>query len=175
MKLAVAYSKLMGLLFKLIRAMLAAALVVMVIVTSMEVIRRYIFGLSFVWAEELVKFLLVGVTFLGGAAAYRAGGMAYLDLITSRFSGRAAQISGLVNNTIVIVVCAYLTYQGFSYTFSPMVSRMFSTGLKLNMVFVYITIPLGFLFIILFALEKYLELFGLTGADGGAKAEGGAE
>lgn len=151
------YSKIMDMLFKAIRAVLAVALVIMVVVTSIEVVRRYIFGLSFVWAEELVKFLLVSVTFLGGAAAYKAGGMAYLDLLTSHLSESINKIIGIVNNVIIILVCAYLSMQGFAYTFSPMVSRMKSTGLKLNMSFVYISIPIGFSFIILFAIEQILK------------------
>lgn len=55
-------------------------------------------------------------------------------------------------------VCFYLSFQGFVYTFSPMVSRMKSTGLKLNMSVVYITIPIGFVLIIMFALEQILKV-----------------
>ena len=111
----------MGLLFKLIRLFLAVALVLMVSVTTVEVVRRYIFGMSFVWAEELVKFLLVGLTFIGGAGAFRAGAMAYLDLITSRLNEKWNKIIKLVNNVVIIGVCSFLCSQGFSYTFMPMV------------------------------------------------------
>ena len=156
-KVVTLYSKVMDFLFKVIRGVLAVALVIMVAVTSMEVVRRYIFGLSYVWAEELVKFLLVAVTFLGGAAAYRAGGMAYLDLFTSRLGEKAQKILAIINNIIIMCICLYLTFQSFAYTFSPMVSRMKSTGLKLNMSVVYITIPIGFVLIMIFALEQILK------------------
>ena len=156
-KLVESYSKVMEIFFKGIRAALAVALVIMVVVTSMEVVRRYLFGLSFVWAEELVKFLLVAVTFLGGAAAYRAGGMAYLDLITSRFSAKKQRNISIINNVVVIATCLYLSLQGFTYAFSPMVAKMNSIGLKLNMTVVYITIPIGFVLITVFALEQILK------------------
>ena len=73
-----AYEKLMDVIYSLIRICIAAALVVMVAVTFVEVIRRYVFGLSFIWSEELVRFLLVATSFLGGAAAYRAKALALL-------------------------------------------------------------------------------------------------
>ncbi|MDF3003212.1 MAG: putative transporter, partial [Bacillota bacterium] len=145
MKLIEYYSNIMTFLFKLIRVFLAVALVLMVFITSMEVFRRYLFGVSFVWAEELVKFLLVGVTFIGGAAAFRSGGMAYLDLITSRLKGKADKAVKLINNAAIICFSGYLSSQGFQYTFLPMVAAMKSPGLKLNMSVVYITIPIGFM------------------------------
>ena len=45
-KVFAAYKKLMGALYSLIRTCIAVILIVMVCVTFMEVIRRYIFGLS---------------------------------------------------------------------------------------------------------------------------------
>jgi C4-dicarboxylate transporter DctQ subunit len=159
MKFVNFYSKIMEILFKLIRLFLAVALVLMVAITSLEVIRRYLFGASFVWAEELVKFLLVAVTFIGGAAAFRAGGMAFLDLITCRLRGKAEKAVKLINNVIIIGFCSFLSSQGFTYTFLPMVAAMKSPGLKLNMSVVYITIPLGFTLIALFAVEQILRQF----------------
>jgi len=137
------YSKFMNVLFDTIRILLAVALVVMVAVTSMEVVRRYMFGLSYVWAEELVKFLLVAVTFLGGAAAYRAKGLAFLDMLTSKAGDKAKFILEIVNSLIIIGISTFLAIQGFIYTFSPIISRMKSTGLKLNMSVIYMTIPIG--------------------------------
>ena len=43
-----AYEKLMDIIYSVIRICIAAALVVMVVVTFVEVIRRYAFGLSFI-------------------------------------------------------------------------------------------------------------------------------
>lgn len=151
----------MDILFRTLRAAIAVALVIMVIVTSIEVVRRYIFSLSFVWAEELVKFLLVAVTFLGGAVAYRAKGLAYLDLLTSKLSKKKKQVMDTINSIITIVFCIYFSIQGYAYTFSPVVTKMTSTGLKLNMSFIYITIPLGFTFICIFTLESMLKTSGM--------------
>ena len=154
------YSKVMDLLVKLIQIVLAIALVVMTLVTFVEVIRRYALGQSFVWAEELTRFLLVGMTFIGGAAAYKIGGMACFDLLVSHVADGKPLVSKAIkaiDNAIIGAVSAYLAIKGFSYTFSPMVAKMQSPGLKLNMSVVYITIPIGFLLIVLFAIEQVMK------------------
>lgn len=151
------YSKWMDFIVQVIKIVVAIALVVMTVVTFVEVIRRYAFGLSFVWAEELTRFLLVGVTFIGGAAAYKIGGMACFDLVITHFGKGKIKFTKtfkIIDNLLIALFSVYLAYNGFSYSFAPMVTRMSSAGLKLNMTFVYITIPIGFTLIVLFAIEQ---------------------
>ncbi len=150
------YRKFADLVFNVIKVLMAIMITVMVIVTTMEVIRRYIFGLSFIWAEELVKFMLVAVTFLGGPAAYRAGGLAFLDLVVSHISENGRKIISIIINVVIIISCVWLAKLGFEYSFSPMVAKMYSTGLKLKMTYIYLTIPIGFCMMIAFAVEQIL-------------------
>ena len=102
-----AYEKLMDIIYSVIRICIAAALVVMVVVTFVEVIRRDAFGLSFIWSEELVRFLLVATSFLGGAAAYRAKALALLDLVTSRLNHATQKIIDMIVTIMIIGVCGY--------------------------------------------------------------------
>ena len=156
-KVFTAYEKLMGVFYSLIRACIAVSLVVMVIVTFTEVIRRYAFGLSFIWAEELVRFLLVFTAFLGGAAAYRAKALALLDLVTSHLSASLQRVIDIVVSVLVIAICIYLCFQGYTYSFSPQIANMYSTGLKLKMTVVYLSIPVGFTLLALFGVEHLFQ------------------
>lgn len=154
------YSKVMDRIVQIIKIIIAIALVLMVVITFVEVIRRYAFGKSFVWAEELNRFLMVGMTFIGGAAAYKLGGMAAFDLILTKLSvsnEKAVKILTIIDHALVGAVSTYLAYNGFVYTFSPVVSKMTSSGLKVNMLIPYITIPIGFTCITLFAIEHILK------------------
>ena len=138
-----AYEKLMDIIYSVIRICIAAALVVMVVVTFVEVIRRYAFGLSFIWSEELVRFLLVATSFLGGAAAYRAKALALLDLVTSRLNHATQKIIDMIVTIMIIGVCGYLSVQGYAYSFSPQIANL--------------TIPIGFTLIILFGIEHLAQ------------------
>ncbi len=149
--------KISDVIFTIIKVLIAIMITVMVIITTMEVIRRYVFGLSFIWAEELVKFMLVAVTFLGGPAAYRAGGLAYLDLVVSHVGEKGRRFINIFINVVIIISCIWLAKLGFEYSFSPMVAKMYSTGLKLKMTYIYLTIPIGFCMMIVFAIEQILQ------------------
>lgn len=156
MKIIEFISKLADIIFKIIKILLAVMIITMVIITTVEVVRRYVFGKSYLWAEELVKFLLVAVTFIGGPAAYRAGGLAFLDLITARLNQKVQDIITVFNNIVIVAACAWLAKLGFAYSFSPMVAKMFSTGLHLKMTYIYLTIPVGFVLMMFFAIEQIL-------------------
>ncbi|MBQ9421300.1 MAG: TRAP transporter small permease [Lachnospiraceae bacterium] len=150
------FQKFADLIFNIIKVLMAIMITVMVIITTMEVIRRYIFGLSFIWAEELVKFMLVAVTFLGGPAAYRSGSLAFLDLAVSHLGDKGKKAVSIFINVVIIISCIWLAKLGFEYSFSPMVAKMYSTGLKLKMTYIYLTIPIGFCMMIVFAIEQIL-------------------
>ena len=158
MKFIDAYKKFADFLFTIIKVALAVMLTLMVVITTMEVVRRYIFGLSFLWAEELVKFLLVATTFIGGPAAYRAGGLAFLDLVVSHVNEKTKKYINLFINIVIVISCIWLAKIGFEYSFSPMVAKSFSTGLKLKMTYIYVTIPVGFVMMIVFAIEQMFDI-----------------
>lgn len=158
MKFIDTYKKFADFLFTIIKVALAVMLTLMVVITTMEVVRRYIFGLSFLWAEELVKFLLVATTFIGGPAAYRAGGLAFLDLVVSHVNEKTKKYINLFINIVIVISCIWLAKIGFEYSFSPMVAKSFSTGLKLKMTYIYVTIPVGFVMMIVFAIEQMFEI-----------------
>jgi len=158
MKFIDAYKKFADFLFNIIKVALAVMLTLMVVITTMEVVRRYIFGLSFLWAEELVKFLLVAATFIGGPAAYRAGGLAFLDLVVSHVNEKTKKYINLFINIVIVISCIWLAKIGFEYSFSPMVAKSFSTGLKLKMTYIYVTIPVGFVMMIVFAIEQMFDI-----------------
>ena len=96
-------------------------------------------------------------SFLGGAAAYRAKALALLDLVTSRLNHAAQKIIDMIVTIMIIGVCGYLSVQGYAYSFSPQIANMLSTGLDLQMTYVYLTIPIGFTLIILFGIEHLAQ------------------
>lgn len=73
----------------LIAKIIAAAMLgIMLVVSLVEIVRRYIIGQSFPWADELVRYCIIGVAMLGGAAAFRqTGGLVAFDLLLNRFQG----------------------------------------------------------------------------------------
>ncbi|NPV69837.1 MAG: TRAP transporter small permease [Firmicutes bacterium] len=135
---------------------LTAAFGAMTLITSVEVIRRYILGLSFPWAEELVGFLLVWVTFIGGSVAFRRGELAYLDLFVERFSPPLKKAAKAFVTTVIMVFLVVSLWFSVDYTRSPSIVLQRSSGLGLPMVYPYAAIPVGLSFMIVFSIGNML-------------------
>ncbi len=130
--------------------------------TMLEVSRRYLVGQSYPWAEELVRYLLIWLTFLGGGIAWKRKMLVYFNLMEDWLGARrvASVCLEIVTHAIALVFSAFLTYYAWLQTFSPVVSRRISTGLHISMAYVYIAIPLGFGLMAFFTLERLPALFG---------------
>ena len=137
---------------------LCLALTVMTAVTFVEVVRRYFLGFSYVWAEELVRFLLVWVTFLGGSAAFYTGNLIYFDMATSKLSPRAQLVQGMVVGLLLFVILGVFFKYGLSYAMSKPIQFQRSPGMNLPMAYVYISIPVGMGLMLFYNLCAMLRL-----------------
>lgn len=54
-------------LFRPLRCLISAMLIIVVVVTITQVVLRYAFNAPLIWSEELARLLIVWITFLGAA------------------------------------------------------------------------------------------------------------
>ena len=99
---------------KISRASLIAAYVtavmfgMLVILVMAEIIRRAVFGSSFLWTFELSSWLLVGIAFMGLAYTLKTGGHVRVTLVSSRLAPRAQNLVEIVLSGIGLAFTAYL-------------------------------------------------------------------
>ena len=86
------YSKIMDILFNILKWITAVMMLFMVLLTFVEVLRRYFLSTNWAWSEELVRYLTVWCTFPGGAAAFRAGALVCFDLVLLKLSANAEAV-----------------------------------------------------------------------------------
>lgn len=132
------------------------AMVLMSVLTMLEVTRRYLIGQSYPWAEELVRYLLIWLTFLGGSIAWKRKMLVYLNLLEDMLKPRRNAVAWLeiAIHCICLVFTAFIAYYAWRQTFSPVILRRISTGLGISMAYVYFAIPLGFALMSFFTLER---------------------
>lgn len=144
-------------IFKWITALILAA---MLVASVAEIIRRYILGHSFVWADEFVRYCIVAVAFLGGSVAYReAGGLVSFDMVQTHIYGKIRVALELLINTIVLAFSCYIFYNSIENLQLPSIYRQVSIGLGISMAIPYLPITIGIGMLILLALEKYYTIF----------------
>lgn len=89
---------------------LIALLAVMSALVIANVFARYTFGFSFSWVEEVSRYMMIWVCFLGAGPALRVGGHIAIDTLHQSVSPSVAK---LLRMLIVVVIASTLVVIGF--------------------------------------------------------------
>ena len=137
-----------------IKVFLATASAVMLTGSFIEIIRRYFFGLSWAWSDELMRYLIVAIAFLGGAVGFRAKALPCFDLLMSKMSARVQQIFALIVQIIIAVMLVFLIVQTSQSIMTKSILSGVSIGLRIPMLVPYLPIPVSFGLMLLFDFES---------------------
>lgn len=100
------------------RTLDAAALVmlaVMAAATCYQVFGRYVLGRAPAWSEELARYLMVWLTFLGAAAVLRSGGHLTVTALLDRLGPRGVAIVLAVRDVILVGLCLVLAWAALRF------------------------------------------------------------
>jgi TRAP-type C4-dicarboxylate transport system permease small subunit len=152
------FSKACDVIEKILILLVSIFAAVMITITTIEVVRRYAFSLSYQWAEELSRYLMIGVAFLGAAVGYRKKDLVPLDLITNYLPAKVRIIVEIIMEIICLVILVVLLNLSYKAVTSPIVYRQISIGLPISMAIPFSAMPISFVCMIIFAIEHFLEI-----------------
>ncbi len=92
-----------------------SALTVMVVVAFGQIVLRTFFSRGFVWADILLRQLVLWVGFLGASLATRTDQHIDVDVFTRLLPEKGKLLSGLLSNLIGFVVCIFLTHAALGF------------------------------------------------------------
>ncbi|BCH34011.1 membrane protein [Mesorhizobium sp. L-8-10] len=112
------------------------------VIVFANVALRYLTNYSIVWAEELARYLMIWMTFLGAGLVLRFGGHVGIDSLHHVLPRRWAQILRVGLALLMIAFFAVMAWQGFDY----MQRARFQTtpALRISFSYVYAVFPIGF-------------------------------
>ena len=144
-------------IFNILKYVVAILMIIMVVLTFIEVIRRYFFGQNWIWSEVLVRYMIVWCTFLGGAAAYRVGQLTKFDLVLNKFNDTVKLILGIVCDLLLLAFAAWLISKGVETFLKPSIANQISVELGISVRWIYLAIPVGFGCMCLFGIERIIN------------------
>ena len=134
-------------------AIVAAAALVLDVVWG--VVTRAMPGGQAKWTEELARFLLIWVSMLGGALAFRRREHLGFDfLVTSMHSDVGSGLRAFKQGIVCLTAAAVFLYGGVQIVADALISQQTTPALGWKMGYVYAAVPLAGIFILLFSLEE---------------------
>jgi TRAP-type transport system small permease protein len=122
-------------------AVLVVLMAAMAALVIANVFARYVFNHSFVWAEELSRYMMVWVGFLGAGLVLRVGAHIAVEVFQDLVPARAAQVMRVIVLAVMVACLVAMLWLGIDYV-------RFAWGqetpvLNWNFGAVYLCIPIG--------------------------------
>ena len=139
----------------------AAALLTTALVLFVNVVLRYVFSASTSWAEELIRYLMIWITFIGGSVCVRRGAHIRMDfllgVLPEKMAGALTRLVYLIAAGFCVALFRY-SYQLVRFTVEL---EQTSPAMGIPMWIPYLAMPLGSA---LMALRFVQAAFGKEGA-----------
>lgn len=129
---------------RLEEGLLAFLLAVMTLIVFMQVIARYVFNYSFVWALETVTYLFAGLIFLGMAYGVRVGAHIGIDLLVKSFGPRGARIAGAMAAALCIAYSVIVLIGSIQYVQKIHAIGILAQDLPIEQWIPRLVLPIGF-------------------------------
>ena len=131
----------------------------MLISLSLGVIYRYVLNSPLIWAEEIAIFSLVWLTFIGGSMGIKRQETASVSILIDKLTGRLRQVLFGIGVLFLIVFLIYIIVLSVQWLSSPNIKVQHSNALGMPMLYAYLSVPVGFLFMTIHSIELFFKSF----------------
>lgn len=159
-------NKIGSILEKISSAVVIVLTAVMCLVILAQVIMRYFFNSPLTWSEELARYTMIWVTFLGTAVAQKRGTLVCVDMFVERVPERVQRIFRIACDIISLLFSGIMTWYSILFATSQSALLQKSPAMHIPMCYVYMCVPIGFGMMFYHILLKVLnQKFGEKGAE----------
>lgn len=130
-------------------------LVIMVVVVFLQIVSRIIIQSSFPWTEELSRFLMIWLTFLGAAFSFQYGAHIGITLITNKIPKKLQAILQIIVAFLCTILFAVLMVKGYELVMKSTTQVSPALGIPMN--YVYMVIPLSGLLMTLNVIDVTIK------------------
>ncbi|MDP1993547.1 MAG: TRAP transporter small permease [Syntrophales bacterium] len=139
---------------RLLKQVCLALVIGLSVLVFCSVFFRYLLNSPIEWADEVVGFFILGLTYFGSAVACGRRSQIYVEILESALKGKPDALRGIriVTDTVTVITLALMVFVGFQLCID---SRAQKTGiLLLSYFWVYLFMPVGASFMILMMIKR---------------------
>ncbi|WP_347712433.1 TRAP transporter small permease [uncultured Fretibacterium sp.] len=148
------FTRVLDFLEKILRLATSCLFVVMVASIAYQIVLRYIFSKANAWSEELARYAFVWLVMLAASLGARRGRHMCIDFIVEKLPVLLKNLVAMTTRLLAVFFFLVLGWKGSELLSFTMNQN--STGLEISMAFIYLAIPVGAFFMILFSVEDIL-------------------
>lgn len=135
-------------LINLIQWICMFLLIEMVAVIFFQVVSRYCFGVAHFWAEEMAVFSMIWLVFLGSVIAESRSDHTRITFFVNLLPPKLTAYVNSISDLLCIIFLAVLTIKSNGVISIAM--KNISTGVRIPMGIVYLSLPVGGILMILY-------------------------
>lgn len=135
----------------------AVLLVLMSAIVFMNVVFRYFLHATLAWYEELSRFMLIWIVFLGAVLAYIKGDHLGLDVVTTYLKPAAKRVVLIVADVLVLVALVVMLEGGIVMTADSLASGWVASSIPIPYGYVYMVGPIAAALLLLEAALKFIQ------------------
>lgn len=117
-------------------------LVGVLVAMALGVFYRYVLNDSLVWPEEVSRYGLIYMTYLGCATGIRRGSHIRIDLVDLVLPPAARRVVAVAVDAVVLLFCAFMAVK--TAQIMAVLSTSRSTAMQIPIAWVYLALLLGF-------------------------------
>lgn len=127
----------------------AAVLAILVVLTFLGVIWRYVLSAPFTWLEEVQMACMVWIVFAAGGAAFRTGNHVAIEMVVDLMPKKLQKIVEILISVVVVAVVGYLFWQSIGFIQMFIKSGRSTSMLKIPYWLIYGIAPVSFILMII--------------------------
>lgn len=127
---------------KIEQYLIGITLLIIAAILFINIVLR-LFNASLIWSEEVARYAIVWVTFVGVAVCVYKGAHIGVDVILNLFKERGKKNVILITLIMSILFTLAFTYYSLQFTLKIASTNQLSSTLGIPMVYVYASMPVG--------------------------------
>lgn len=140
------------------QALVGSFMLIMTVLVFANVVMRYLAGISLPWVEELTRYMMIWMAYLGAGLALRAGAHVAVEVVQDALPAR---LTRLLRTAIAVAILGFLlAVAWYGFTYSQFTMRQSSPVLNLPLGIIYLGVPIGCLLCaihLLLGFRQYVE------------------
>lgn len=121
-----------------------------------EVIRRFVFSYSSIWAEETARYAFIYLVWLGASAAIKDRSHIRIDIIFKFISNRAKSYLYIVGEITTFIFAAVAFYYSAEGVIATIKFETLTSGLRISQAWFTFAVPFGLFLLMIRIIQRVI-------------------